>query len=77
MTMLWLHSGGCHVMRAQYGATATLSVDEDVTHVVAAGPLTEKVKWAQRHGRHVVSPTWLQATGARACLAPMLLYICL
>ena len=49
---------------AQYGASVTLDLDDEVTHVVAAGPLTQKVKWAQQRGRHVVSPAWLQATGA-------------
>ena len=56
--MLW------HALALQYGASVTLDLDDDVTHVVAAGPLTQKVKWAQRHGCHVVSPAWLQATGA-------------
>lgn len=47
----------------QVGAAVTVSVDESTTHIVAAGPQTEKVNWALRHGRHVVSPAWLQGSG--------------
>ena len=48
----------------QLGAHCSLSLTEDITHVVAGGPNTEKAVQARASGIPVVSPDWLYASGA-------------
>ncbi|OVA09653.1 BRCT domain [Macleaya cordata] len=42
----------------QFGAVCTNQIDEQVTHVVANSPGTDKVNWALSTGRFVVHPGW-------------------
>lgn len=46
----------------QFGATCTNQIDEQVTHVVANSPGTDKVNWALSKGRFVVHPGWVEAS---------------
>ncbi|BBN00507.1 RNA polymerase II C-terminal domain phosphatase-like 3/4 [Marchantia polymorpha subsp. ruderalis] len=46
----------------QFGAICTTKIDDEVTHVVAISPGTDKVNWALSTGRHVVRPAWLEAS---------------
>ncbi|KAK7394290.1 hypothetical protein VNO78_14812 [Psophocarpus tetragonolobus] len=46
----------------QFGAVCTNQVDEQVTHVVANAPGTDKVNWAFNTGRFVVHPGWVEAS---------------
>eukprot|EP00898_Chlorokybus_atmophyticus_P005334 jgi/Chlat1/5801/Chrsp4S06276 len=43
-----------------FGAKCVEEASEEVTHVVAVDQGTEKVKWARKHGKHVVKPAWLE-----------------
>ena len=54
-----------YACRAQLGAQVVLAPDEATTHVVAARDCTDKVLWARKHARFVVSPLWLHSSGAR------------
>ena len=47
----------------QLGATCHANVSETVTHVVSSAKDTDKMHWAKRHGRHMVSPNWLYLSG--------------
>jgi RNA polymerase II C-terminal domain phosphatase-like 3/4 len=49
-------------MAEQFGAVCTTQIDDEVTHVVALAPGTDKVNWALARGRHVVHPGWLEAS---------------
>lgn len=42
------------------GAVCHLTVSENITHVVAGGSNTEKVKWALKHRKHIVTPDWIE-----------------
>lgn len=42
----------------QFGGACAEAPDERVTHVVAAQGGTEKVLWARRRGKFVVTPAW-------------------
>ncbi|KAK4341032.1 hypothetical protein RND71_039533 [Anisodus tanguticus] len=46
----------------QFGAVCTSQIDEQVTHVVANSPGTDKVNWALSTGRFVVHPGWVEAS---------------
>ncbi|KAL2903722.1 RNA polymerase II C-terminal domain phosphatase-like 3 [Bienertia sinuspersici] len=46
----------------QFGASCTNQIDEQVTHVVANSPGTDKVNWARSTGRYVVHPGWVEAS---------------
>ncbi|GKU92882.1 hypothetical protein SLEP1_g6548 [Rubroshorea leprosula] len=48
----------------QFGAVCTNQIDEQVTHVVAHSPGTDKVlvNWAVANGRFVVHPGWVEAS---------------
>ncbi|XP_074275674.1 RNA polymerase II C-terminal domain phosphatase-like 3 [Silene latifolia] len=46
----------------QFGAVCTNQIDEQVTHVVANAPGTDKVNWALSTGRFVVHPSWVEAS---------------
>ncbi|XP_057529184.1 RNA polymerase II C-terminal domain phosphatase-like 3 [Amaranthus tricolor] len=46
----------------QFGAVCTNQIDEQVTHVVANSPGTDKVNWALSTGRFVVHPGWVEAS---------------
>ncbi|KAL3677432.1 hypothetical protein R1sor_027380 [Riccia sorocarpa] len=46
----------------QFGAVCTTKIDDDVTHVVAISPGTDKVNWALSTGRFVVRPAWIEAS---------------
>ncbi|KHN47532.1 RNA polymerase II C-terminal domain phosphatase-like 3 [Glycine soja] len=46
----------------QFGAVCTNQIDEQVTHVVANSPGTDKVNWALNNGRFVVHPGWVEAS---------------
>ncbi|KHN13828.1 RNA polymerase II C-terminal domain phosphatase-like 3 [Glycine soja] len=46
----------------QFGAFCTNQIDEQVTHVVANSPGTDKVNWALNNGRFVVHPGWVEAS---------------
>ncbi|KAL2329689.1 hypothetical protein Fmac_017270 [Flemingia macrophylla] len=46
----------------QFGAVCTTNLDEQVTHVVAHCPGTDKVNWALSTGRFVVHPGWVEAS---------------
>ena len=43
------------------GARSVTTMTDEVTHVVGLD-VTEKTKWAQKHGKHVVDPAWLYAS---------------
>ena len=45
-------------MAQAFGARCVQAADEGVTHVVAKARGTEKVLWALRRGKHVVSKAW-------------------
>lgn len=47
-------------MAESAGAICCLSLSEDITHVVAGGSGTQKVKWALKHKKHVVKPEWIE-----------------
>lgn len=49
-------------MAEQFGAVCTTQIDDEVTHVVALAPGTDKVNWALATGRYVVYPGWLEAS---------------
>lgn len=49
-------------MAEQFGAVCTTQIDDEVTHVVALAPGTDKVNWALATGRYVVHPGWLEAS---------------
>ncbi|KAK4785324.1 hypothetical protein SAY86_002013 [Trapa natans] len=46
----------------QFGAVCTNQIDDQVTHVVANSPGTDKVNWALSTGRFVVHPGWVEAS---------------
>ncbi|KAH9607919.1 hypothetical protein KSS87_013372 [Heliosperma pusillum] len=46
----------------QFGAVCTNQIDEQVTHVVANAPGTDKVNWALSTGRFAVYPSWVEAS---------------
>ncbi|KAH9329269.1 hypothetical protein KI387_001377 [Taxus chinensis] len=46
----------------QFGAVCKTQIDDEVTHVVALSPGTDKVNWALQTGRWVVHPGWLEAS---------------
>lgn len=46
----------------QFGAVCISQIDEQVTHVVANSPGTDKVNWALSTGRFVVHPGWVEAS---------------
>ncbi|KAI4386348.1 hypothetical protein MLD38_004286 [Melastoma candidum] len=46
----------------QFGAVCTNQIDEQVTHVVANAPGTDKVNWAVANGKFVVHPAWVEAS---------------
>jgi len=46
----------------RFGATCCKDTEDRVTHVVAGAPGTEKALWGVRTGRHVVGPSWLEAS---------------
>ncbi|XP_047330616.1 RNA polymerase II C-terminal domain phosphatase-like 3 [Impatiens glandulifera] len=46
----------------QFGAVCTNHIDDQVTHVVAHSPGTDKVNWALSRGRFVVHPGWVEAS---------------
>ncbi|XP_073140362.1 RNA polymerase II C-terminal domain phosphatase-like 3 isoform X2 [Henckelia pumila] len=46
----------------QFGAVCTNQIDDQVTHVVANSPGTDKVNWAISKGRFVVHPGWVEAS---------------
>jgi len=48
----------------QLGAAVEDDVSAATTHVVAGMDGTDKVHWGRRHGKHVVTPAWLQHSGA-------------
>ena len=47
----------------QLGATVASATSDAVTHVVSGSDQTDKVHWARKQGRHVVSTGWLNAAG--------------
>ncbi|KAK9825241.1 hypothetical protein WJX74_002857 [Apatococcus lobatus] len=49
-------------LATQLGATCGLATDAATTHVVANSRGTDKVVWALKHGKHVVTPSWLSAS---------------
>ena len=49
----------------QMGASCSLTADALTTHLVAASRGTDKFVWAQRHGKLVVTPSWLTAASER------------
>lgn len=50
------------VTAEQFGAVCTNHIDDQVTHVVANSPGTDKVNWALSTGRFVVHPGWVEAS---------------
>lgn len=46
----------------QFGASCTNQIDDQVTHVVAHSPGTDKVNWAIANGKFVVHPGWVEAS---------------
>ncbi|EXB81217.1 RNA polymerase II C-terminal domain phosphatase-like 3 [Morus notabilis] len=42
----------------QFGAVCTTQIDDQVTHVVANSPGTDKVNWALANGKFAVHPGW-------------------
>ncbi|KAK9867298.1 hypothetical protein WJX84_006429 [Apatococcus fuscideae] len=46
----------------QMGAACSLATSAATTHVVAPCYGTDKVMWAQKHGKHVITPAWLTAS---------------
>ncbi|KAF4390497.1 hypothetical protein F8388_005994 [Cannabis sativa] len=46
----------------QFGAVCTTQIDDQVTHVVANSPGTDKVNWAISNGRFAVHPGWVEAS---------------
>ncbi|MED6219583.1 hypothetical protein PIB30_037117 [Stylosanthes scabra] len=46
----------------QFGAVCTTKMEEKVTHVVANSLGTDKVRWANEHGKFVVNPGWVEAS---------------
>ncbi len=44
------------------GATCSLAGDASTTHLVANSRGTDKFLWAQKNGKHVVTPSWLSAS---------------
>ncbi|KAI4381331.1 hypothetical protein MLD38_007410 [Melastoma candidum] len=46
----------------QFGAICTNQIDEQVTHVVANAPGTDKVNWAVANRKFVVHPAWVEAS---------------
>ncbi len=48
----------------QLGATVASATSDAVTHVVSGSDQTDKVHWARKQGRHVVSTGWLNAAGS-------------
>eukprot|EP00884_Botryococcus_braunii_P005692 jgi/Botrbrau1/15123/Bobra.0283s0002.1 len=49
-------------MAERFGATCTTETNPFVTHVVAGTSGTAKALWAHNHGKHVVSPQWLECS---------------
>ncbi|CAA6660031.1 unnamed protein product [Spirodela intermedia] len=49
-------------MAEQFGAACSNQIDDQVTHVVANAPGTDKVNWALSKGRFVVHPGWVEAS---------------
>lgn len=52
----------------QLGASCAEDTSGSTTHVVAGTEGTDKVHWARKHGKHVVSEAWLLQCGARPAL---------
>lgn len=51
-------------MALQFGAKCELECTEEITHVVATVPGTEKVAWGLQQQKHVVTPNWLECSCA-------------
>ncbi|GAQ89081.1 RNA polymerase II c-terminal domain phosphatase-like [Klebsormidium nitens] len=47
------------IRATELGATCSLNVTLETTHVVAVEPGTEKARWARAEGKFVVRPEWL------------------
>ena len=50
-------------MRLQMGAVCHAKVNDDITHVVSTAQDTDKMHWAKRHSKHMVSPNWVFVSG--------------
>lgn len=59
-TLMW-------TLAERLGAVCRKDVDETVTHVVAEDPGTQKAQWARDHGKFLVNPEWIKASGFRWC----------
>lgn len=46
------------------GAVCHAKVSDDTTHVISTAQDTDKMHWAKRHSRHMVSPNWLYVSGS-------------
>ena len=40
-----------------------------MTHVVAGGDHTDKVRWGRQQGLHVVGPAWVHESGETGCVS--------
>ncbi|GMN49352.1 hypothetical protein TIFTF001_018513 [Ficus carica] len=49
----------------QFGAVCSTQIDDQVTHVVANSPGTDKVNWALSNGRFAVHPGWYDIFSAK------------
>ena len=56
-------SHAAHRLATELGASVVTSTADSVTHVVAGSDGTDKVRWAQKHGKHAVSVEWLASCG--------------